>query len=202
MYLPESFRLNEQDIPRLIEQYPFATLVSVDTTGPIINFAPLLFDAKQHQLLGHLANSNQQLEVMLHHPAISVIFHGPDGYISPNWYQDKTQVPTWNFVTIEIKGTVTLIQEVEEKRQLLETLSNAHEQRIHSDWTISKVPEAKLNIMLNAITGFSIQISSWQGKAKLSQNKSTVERLNLIKGLESLTDLESQRLLQVMKKTV
>ena len=201
MYIPPSFRMNDQAIPEFIDENPFATLISVDAAGPIINFAPLYFDAINHRLMGHLANNNEQLLAMKHNSVITVIFHGPDGYISPNWYADKAQVPTWNFMSVEIKGKVTLIHGDAEKLQLLENLSSIHEQKILSDWKINKLSEVKLKAMLNAITGLSIQIDCWEGKTKLSQNKPETERLNLIKGLENLDDPKSHLLASKMKNT-
>ena len=135
---------------------------------------------------------------MIKEPTITTIFHGPEGYISPNWYKDKTQVPTWNFTNVEVKGRATLIHGSEEKLQILEKLTNFHEQRINSDWKVAKVPEAKLKAMLTAITGFKIQIDSWKGKAKLSQNKSLAERSRLIEGLKRLDDGKSEILANLM----
>jgi transcriptional regulator len=191
--------MNDQDIPAFINEYPFATLISLDATGPIISFAPLYYDAGKHQLVGHLANNNQQISVMEKNSAITTLFHGPDGYISPNWYSDKTQVPTWNFMNVEVKGAVTLLHGDSDKLKLLKELSRVHEQKISSDWTIDKLPEVKLNAMLKAITAFAIQIDSCEGKAKLSQNKHQTERLNLINGLEKLSDSNNRLLAEQMK---
>jgi transcriptional regulator len=34
----------------------------------------------------------------------TIIVSGPDGYVSPDWYEMKDQVPTWNYVTVHLKG--------------------------------------------------------------------------------------------------
>ena len=198
MYLPNHFQLDETEVPNFISSHPFATLISVNEDGPMVNYAPLLFDAQNNSLIGHLANSNAHLKQMDANQEITVIFHGPDGYVSPNWYKDKTQVPTWNFTTVEIKGRASLLTSTNDKLQLLEELSSFHENRINSDWNMNKMPAEKLESMLLAITGFKIQIDSIKGKAKLSQNKSLAERSRVIEGLKSLKDGKADALVKLM----
>jgi len=31
---------------------------------------------------------------------------GPDGYVSPDWYEVPDQVPTWNYVAVHLRGTL------------------------------------------------------------------------------------------------
>ncbi len=201
MYRPKHFQMPDDEIAAFIASYPLATLVSIvnsyDTIDSEVNFAPLIFNAEKNILEGHLANNNPHLEAMKDVTLIKAIFNGVDAYISPNWYLDKTQVPTWNFESVVVEGHVQLIESVQDKRALLTRASEFHETSISSDWNISKVPMAKLDAMLNAITGFSISIKSWQGKSKLSQNKSTEELNALINGLRSQ---KGSRSISVAKK--
>ena len=43
-------------------------------------------------------------------PALA-IFHGPQAYISPSWYQSTREhgrtVPTWNYTAVHMSGPVT-----------------------------------------------------------------------------------------------
>jgi transcriptional regulator len=39
-----------------------------------------------------------------------VSFVGPHAYISPTWYGTPNQVPTWNYVSIEARGRVQLLE--------------------------------------------------------------------------------------------
>ena len=198
MYIPNHYQLDETEIPSFISNHPFATLISMAEDGPMVNYAPLIFDAPNNCLIGHLANNNAQLKLMDANSQITVIFHGPDGYVSPNWYKDITQVPTWNFAAVEIKGRASLLTSKNDKIQLLEELTNFHENRINSDWKIDKLPAEKLEAMLSAISGFKIQIDSIKGKAKLSQNKSLAERSRVIEGLKALKDGKADDLAKLM----
>ena len=40
---------------------------------------------------------------------VTVVFRGPDTYISPRVYTTK-QLPTWNYIIVHIKGNITLIK--------------------------------------------------------------------------------------------
>ncbi|PCJ48701.1 MAG: hypothetical protein COA74_08320 [Gammaproteobacteria bacterium] len=198
MYIPNYFQLDESEVADFITNNNFATLISIGADGVLVNYAPLLLDSKNNCLIGHLSNDNSHLQLMNDNQQIVVIFHGADGYVSPNWYKDKTQVPTWNFVKVEVKGRVNLITSDGDKLVILEQLSNFHEHRINSDWEMVKVPQDKLAAMLKAITGFKINIESVKGKAKLSQNKSLAERSRVIEGLKSLQDSKSDALAKIM----
>ena len=40
---------------------------------------------------------------------VTVVFRGPDTYISPSVYTTK-QLPIWNYIIVHIKGNITLIK--------------------------------------------------------------------------------------------
>ena len=204
MYIPKSFIMDEPKILSFINAYPLATLVTTsfatgETVNSVINFAPLIYDKANHSLIGHLSNNNEQLMAMAENNQITVIFNGENGYISPSWYDDQSQVPTWNFSNVKIMGKITLIDQANDKLLLLTRLSDHFEKQVNSDWRINKVPDAKLQAMLGVITGFSIKIEHWEGKDKLSQNKSDKERQNLITALKQQGNSKAENLASYMK---
>ena len=204
MYAPSHFIMDESKIADFISKYPLATLITTSVVAgenprSIINFAPVLYDKKNHSLVGHLANNNEQLSAMIKNNDITTVFNGENGYISPSWYEDKSQVPTWNFSNVKVRGKVTIIDQTNDKLLLLTRMSDYFENKNNSNWSINKMPDAKLNAMLGVITGFSIKIEHWQGKAKLSQNKSNKERENLIFSLTQLASSNAKNLAIDMK---
>ena len=60
-----------------------------------------------------------------------VIFDLVDGYISPNWYPSKQigqkVVPTWNYLTVHVHGTVALIDNSEWLEDLVTDLTISNE---------------------------------------------------------------------------
>lgn len=180
MYQPKSFIESDQDkLYSLIENYPFATLISKKDGEIEISHLPLLLDRENGQLLGHIARANPLLEYILTGQLATAIFHGPHGYISPAWYQDPTDnVPTWNYAVVHIEGKLIATTEAE-LMKLLDQLYSLHDK---SDLSINW-QNPKISAKLNGIAGFKIKIEKMTGKYKLSQNRSFEDRRGVIRNL-------------------
>jgi transcriptional regulator len=132
----------------------------------------------------HLARPNR-LVPLLDGARVVLSIAGPDGYITPNWYADPAQqVPTWNYVAVEIEGVCRTIDE-DALVALLDTLAEIHEPRVAPDnpWTRAKMDDARFRAMLRAIIGFEVEIDAVRGTNKLGQNKSEADRAGTILGL-------------------
>ena len=51
---------------------------------------------------------------------------GPHGYISPDWYGVKDQVPTWNYLAVHLFGSLSL-QPQENIRAVIDRLAEEFE---------------------------------------------------------------------------
>lgn len=149
-------------------------------------------------LLCHLAKMNNHWKIIEKVNDLKVIFKGPDCYISPSWFSDPNNVPTWNYVSIQVSGEAFLMND-DELMFLLNKLSEKHESRFEQPWTIQKMDEKKLNAMKNAIVGIKISIDSISAKAKLSQNKSDESFSELALGLSDVEDANTKKVLELMK---
>lgn len=159
----------------------FAHVVVGTPAGPAVVHAPLTLAGGNVRF--HVARANR---ITPHLPDARVLASvaGPQGYISPSWYPDaRGQVPTWNFVAIEIEGVARRLSEAELVDQL-DALAAAHEPRVtERPWTRDKLADAPFRAMLGAIAGFEIVVDAVRGTAKLSQNKSAATRAGVIAGL-------------------
>jgi transcriptional regulator len=97
---------------------------------------------------------------------------GPDAYISPDWYGQEDQVPTWNYLAVEAEGPLRRLDEPE-LVALLDDLSAAHEARLAPKpaWTRAKMTPGRFEGMLKAIVGYELAIEALRGTRKLGQNK-------------------------------
>jgi len=133
----------------------------------------------------HLARGNALTRHLDGANALAVV-QGPDAYVSASWYAEADQVPTWNYVTIEMEG---LARKLDDSAlvALLDTLSAQHEARVGANppWTRAKMNPALFSKMTGAITGFEMRIAAWRPTIKLSQNKSADERARVIEGVEA-----------------
>ena len=107
--------------------------------------------------------------------SVLAVVNGPDGYVSPRWYSDDSQVPTWNYVSLELEGRVRRMDQ-DGLVNFLNDLSNRQEATIAegSPWTMDKLSDENLRGKLAAIVGFTMPIVRLEGKFKLGQNRPRV----------------------------
>jgi transcriptional regulator len=150
----------------VIKAYPLATVISVKDGEPLITHMPLIFN--DGKLVGHLDKFNPQVEMMKNGNKVTIIFSGPQCYISPSVYS-TTQFPTWNYVKVHLKGMVTAIDDPEIVKQSIVNMTEYLEAPDHK----FQLPLAhpRMHILIDYIKGFEINITHWEGKFKLSQDK-------------------------------
>lgn len=184
MYMPKHFvETRVETLHGLIRAYPFATLVTHAAAGLTANHLP--FELVGDVLHGHVARGNELMQ--LNGAEVLLIFQGPDGYISPNWYPSKhetgREVPTWNYAVVHVHGRLRVIDDAVWLRRLLETLTDHHEAIQPQPWKITDAPEDHIEKSLRAIVGLEITIERIEGKFKLSQNHPARNRAGVIAGL-------------------
>ena len=201
MYIPKHFNLSERTRQlEFIEKNGFGDLVTCLDNQLQINQAPFLLDESKQYLLCHLAKMNSHWQTIEQVDDLTVCFKGPDCYISPSWNSNPNNVPTWNYVSVQVSGKATLMNDAE-LVELLEKLSGKHEAQFDNPWTVDKMDEKKFTAMRRAIVGIKISIDAIEAKAKLSQNKSESDFNELINGLAKQTDSDSQKVLELMLST-
>lgn len=168
----------------LIEEIGFGMVFATTPDGPRVAHVPLL-STGDGAIQFHLSRGNA-LTKHLNGMTALIVVNGPDGYVSPRWYADPEQVPTWNYVAVELEGRVRRMDSDGLLAQL-EGLSERHEERIVEGdyWSMDKLPEARLRSLLAGIVGFELEVQVWRETLKLSQNKPADERARVADGLES-----------------
>ena len=185
MHPASSFRNPDRALlETMVEEFGFGMVFAQTPDGPRVAHVPLLWTT-DGALQFHLARGNA-LTRHLDGMTVLAVVNGPDGYVSPRWYADPEQVPTWNYVALELEGRVRRL-DAEGLLGQITALSDKHEARIAAGqpWTMDKLPEAKSRAMQSAIVGFELEITAWRETLKLSQNKSADERDRVAAGLES-----------------
>jgi transcriptional regulator len=185
MYTPSYFNETRVDaLHGLIHDFPFATVLVHTDAGLVANHLPfeLVGDNVLH---GHVARGNELRQA--DGAQVLVIFRGPDGYISPNWYPSKhetgREVPTWNYAVVHVHGRLRVIEDAVWLRTLLERLTDRHEAGLPAPWKVSDAPADHIEKSLLGIVGLEITIERIEGKFKLNQNHPKANRLGVINGL-------------------
>lgn len=184
MHPNAAFRADDRQLQEaLLQQVGFGMVFAATPDGPRVAHTPLHYTG-DGAVQFHLARGNALTKHLEGHTAL-VVVNGPDAYVSPRWYADAGQVPTWNYVSLELEGRVRRMDE-SGLLGLLEDLSAAHEARIPGQpWTMDDVPEDKLRGLLAAIVGFELEVLAWRPTIKLSQNKAAEDRARVAVALEA-----------------
>ena len=180
-YPPKYFQETEfQNIIATIKKFPLATLISAKDSEIFTTHVPLMYDEADGEfgkLIGHIDKFNPQVELLQNGIHAQVTFHGPDSYISPT-ILSTTQLPTWNYIKVHVSAKATKITNPDKVRAsiahmtaVLETSENPY---------VLDVENPKIHSLTDYIVGFELEITSWEGKFKLSQNKLPKDR-NLAK---------------------
>jgi transcriptional regulator len=169
----------------LVQEIGMGLIFAETPDGPRVGHVAL-FSTGDGAVQFHLANGNALTKYLAGKTALLVVT-GPDAYISPDWYDGPDQVPTWNYVSVELEGPVRAMDR-DGLTALLDDLSAVNESKLEpkTPWTRDKMDAAKFDRMLGAITGFEMEVLAWRPTLKLSQNKSDLDRLRAADELDKL----------------
>ncbi|WP_432412859.1 FMN-binding negative transcriptional regulator [Rasiella sp. SM2506] len=173
MYPPPHHQSKDiQKMISVIKAYPFAMLVSAEGNTPFVTHIPIIYNEKTGKLVAHIDKQNPQMETLVNGAEVTVVFKGPDCYISPSVYSTP-QLPTWNYIIVHITGTIQLINDPEASKQTMVAMTEFLEQPEHTFKLAMDDP--RMDRLINYIQAFEIEITNWEGKFKLSQDKNAAD---------------------------
>jgi len=186
MYIPNAFR--EDDTEKLVafmQAHSFATLVSISDGLPVASHIPLVVTTQDNvvKLTGHLAKPNPQWQAFGKHESLA-IFTGAHAYISPWLYEQRQNVPTWNYVAVHAYGIPQIITRAgapELMEKMMEETIDTYESEYKAQW--HDLSDSYREGMMSGIVGFEMIVMRLQGKYKLSQNRSYADRHNVARSL-------------------
>ena len=150
---------------------------------------PLLLVAEEGELgtlHGHLAKANPQWTAAVRGEALA-IFGGPDAYVTPSWYASKREhgrvVPTWNYETVHAHGVPEFYEDEDRLLEQVTRLTRLHEGGRAEPWAVTDAPERFVRGQLRGIVGLRLPVARFEGKRKMSQNRSAEDRAGVAAGL-------------------
>lgn len=191
----------ETDPDRLydvINRYRFATLVSArDADDPVVTQLPMTIDTSRGSLgvlFGHMDSANPHTE-LLDGRSVLVLFHGPNGYISPHVYESE-QLPTWNSITVEVRGRARVLHD---KDTVVNGLRGIAEAADPTPGGFRLTSEAASDERLFPfIVGFEIDIEDMRGRFKLSQDRDQRDRCLAARALANGGEQEDRALISAI----
>ncbi|WP_116947136.1 FMN-binding negative transcriptional regulator [Jiangella endophytica] len=189
MHTPRHFRADSPDREgRLVRENPFGLIICGDAgatpAAPVATHVPMLRrpgpdgrpPADGEPLLGgaivgHLAKVNPQSAALRTAGSALAVFLGPDGYVSPTWYDGgRPSVPTWNYAAVHVSGPLRVVDDRDEALAIIRASIDATEAYAGTGW--DPAPSlAYVDQLLAGIVAFELTADDVRSTFKLSQNK-------------------------------
>jgi transcriptional regulator len=196
VYLPKPFR---EDDPAALQAFmrdnAFAALVTVLDGEPFASHLPVTLHGALPDLRvrGHLAKGNLQV-ASLSGPGL-LMFTGPHAYVSPQHYEARASVPTWNYQAVHARGLLRPLEDGE-LLEAVAALVAEHESGYQAQW--DSLSATYREGMLRGIVGFEMTVAEVFGKYKLSQNRPRADQQRVAESLSRSPYPEEAALGRVM----
>ena len=205
MYRPDPFR--ETDAHKLVafmRAHPFGTLVAAPEGRPIAAHIPIAIatDGETITLSGHVARANPIWQTFDGDEAL-IIFSGPHAYISPQAYEKRESVPTWNYIAVHAYGVpraVHFSEAAESMNDMMARLMDSFESAYGEQW--ASLPSGFRTNLMQGIVGFEISVSRLEGQYKLSQNRSAQDQTNVAANLVQARDPATVAIGEAMQRNI
>jgi transcriptional regulator len=189
MYVdPDYAEPDLDEVTRLIEAQPFATLV---TDEPELRIAHVPIQVRRNdslEIAAHVAGLDPFAESIRQRARILVSVLGPSVYVSPAWYASRG-LPTYNFVAIELRGQAEPLDDPDAVRAHLMRLVQDHEQALNpgdpkARWRVDEWARDRTTELLPELQAFTLRVEQVTAKVKMGQNRTEGDRVGTMAALQ------------------
>lgn len=179
MYVPSAFAMDEEAAWHVVRDAGAGMLVVASPEGMHSVYVPVIVSHDRHVVLSHVAKANRWWRWLEEGADVLGLFLTASAYVSPSNYPSRHEhpgvVPTWNYVAAELRGRARAHDDVDWLRGQVHAVTTQFEEPRDPRWRVEDSPGDYIDAQLRAIVGIEIQVTSIQGKAKLSQNRPDVD---------------------------
>jgi len=202
MYKLSYFTENDDEaVIAFMKQHSFAVITAIGEQYPVATQVPLFIDVNEEGkivLSGHIMRKTDHHKAFEKNSNVLVLFTGPHTYISASWYSNPQSASTWNYMTVQAKGKITLLDEVA-TYQAIKNITDHYEGK-ETAAAFNKMDDEYIASMLKAIVAFSIEVETLENVFKLSQNKDEQNKKQIINSLQQRQDENSKMIAEEMMK--
>ncbi|GAB2825943.1 FMN-binding negative transcriptional regulator [Ferruginibacter profundus] len=191
---------DEQKVIAFMKENAFALITGPGEEYPVATQIPLAIEIKDGKIFlsGHLMRKTDHHLAFEKNNKVLVLFTGPHCYVSASWYTNPGVGSTWNYVTVQAKGTIRFTDE-EGTINAVKAVSDKYEGTT-SAGAFDNLSKEYVDHMVKAIVGFTIEVESMENTFKLSQNRDTASQKNIIEQLKKRGDHNSAAIAVEMEK--
>jgi len=179
-------RFEDADVRALIEAFPLGWLCGGGSEASEASLLPLIgvYDdaGRLIELIGHMMRANPLHAALAKAPRATILFAGPNAYVSPEHAGLRDWAPTWNYAQVRVTADVRFDDALTEPS--LQVLIDAMEAGRARPWSVEELGPRYLGL-LSRIIGFRASVTALSGTFKLGQDEAP-ETLRAI--LDALPD--------------
>jgi len=180
VYVPDKFSTDERAAWRIVRDAGAGMLVGSTSSGLASVFVPVLVRDEGRTLVAHVARANPWWRDVRRDSEVLGLFLAASAYVSPSLYPSRFDepgvVPTWNYVATEVRGLLKVHDDPAWLDEQVRSLTDQFEDGRSPRWRVEDAPAPYVERQLRAIVGIEIEVTSVEGKSKLSQNRPTIDR--------------------------
>lgn len=198
--LPHFTEANEEVVFDFMLKNSFVNIVGYDGAYPVATHVPVSIKKEDEKIIltRHVMKHTSHYRAFAQNENVLVIFNGPHCYVSASWYQKKDVASTWNYIDVQAKGKIKFYDS-DRTKEIIRDLTSRYEP-VESEGAFIKLPVEYVDKLVNAIIGFTIEISNVENVFKLSQNHNLHTRQNIIEKLSASIDAGANAIALEMKK--
>jgi transcriptional regulator len=180
MLVPEMYRPTRQsDVVDVVRGNPLALLAGNGDGTPFATHTPVIIDRMPTLpgegeslvgavLLGHMNRTNEHWTALQEERNVLAVFQGPHSYISPVAYDRRPAAPTWNFITVHLRGRIEPIPAGEQTLEVVTKTVRALEKVAGTAWDMTDSLDYFRRIQ-PGVGAFRLHVRSAEAMFKLSQ---------------------------------
>ena len=164
--------VDQRTVCRLVREHPLAWIAPEAT--PFASPAPVQLcpGDRLATLAGHVSRTSNLAEAFRSRSQARFQFIGPGGYVSPSWFRNRKQAPTWSYVSVQFRATAELVDDPEFLREHLQSLCHAMENGRANPWRLEELGE-RYEALATRLVAFRAEISASSVRFKLGQDETT-----------------------------
>nr|WSY54838.1 FMN-binding negative transcriptional regulator [Streptomyces sp. NBC_00886] len=190
MLIPPIYRPRRtSDVTETVRRNPLSLVVSNGTGTPYATHAPVVVERFANpsdeteslvgaSLLGHVNKTNDHWRTIEQGGDVLVVFQGPHAYVSPAAYDKRPAAPTWNFVTVHLRGRIEPIPTGEPTLEVVTTTVRELEKVAGTGWDMTDSIDYFRSIQ-PGVRAFRVYVESVEALFKLSQEHTPEARRSI-----------------------
>ena len=185
--LPHYKEHDAQIVDEFIAQYPFAFLTGSNAQHqPVATQLPMFVQEKNGKkiLTGHLMKNTDHHKAFVQNPHVLAVFSGAHAYVSGTWYSNPHTASTWNYMSVQAKGSLKFLDDAALIDILRTTTLHFENNNPQSTTIYDKLPQDYTQKLIKAIVAFEIEVETMDTVFKLSQNRDAQSYENIIARLQ------------------